>query len=184
MKPSTRWLIVILVAVAIGIIWLLWPSRVDQPVPVKAPVTAQPAAPKPEAAPAPVTPKPEEPVTATVYFDFDRSVLRSGEAPKLDELAARIKGRDFNRLDAVGHADRIGANAYNMGLSKRRAEAVQAYLASKGVDTARIRVEARGEDRAVTGETCKDMGPENRKNQKLVECLRRDRRVELGLVNK
>jgi len=183
MKPFTRWTIVVLVVVAIGLIWLLWPRRIEQPAPPAGPVAVQPTTPKPEPSPAPVTPKAEEPVTASVFFDFDRSVLRPGEVPKLDELTARIKGRTFDRLDAVGHADRIGANAYNMGLSKRRAEAVQAYLVSKGVDAARIRIEAKGEDHAVTGEACKDMGPENRKNQKLIECLQRDRRVEVRLVN-
>src|SRR5512134_157307 len=184
MKPSTRWTIVILVVIAIGILWLLWPKRDEQPAPAKAPVAAQPPAPKPEPAPPPVAPKPEEPLAASIQFGFDSSVVQPAEAPKLDEFAARVKGRAFDRLDAVGHADRIGTSAYNVGLSKRRAEAVQAYLAGKGVEAARIRVEAKGEDQAVTGEACKNMGPENRKNQKLIECLQRDRRVEVRLAAK
>ncbi len=184
MKPATRWTIVILVVIAIGIIWMLWPKPDEQPAPAKAPVAAQPPAPKPEPAPPPVAPKREEPVAASIHFGFDSSVVQPAEAPKLDEFAAGIKGRSFDRLDAVGHADRIGASAYNLGLSKRRAEAVQAYLAGKGVEAARIRAEAKGEDESVTGEACKSMGPENRKNQKLIECLRRDRRVDVKLVIK
>jgi OOP family OmpA-OmpF porin len=182
MKPSTRWTILVLVVIAIGIIWLLWTKRDQQPAPAKSPVATQPTAPTPEPSPAPTPPKAEEPVTASVLFDFNRSEVRPGEAPKLDELAARIKGRTFDRLDAVGHADRIGANAYNLALSKRRAEAVSAYLAGKGVDVKRIRTEAKGEGEAMTGDACKNMGPEDRKNQKLVECLQRDRRVEVKLV--
>ena len=182
MKPSTRWTIAVLVVVAIGIIWLLWTKRDQQPAPSKDPIAAQPTAPKPEPTPAPTPPKAEEPVTASVLFDFDRSVVRPGETSKLDELTAKIKGRTFDRLDTVGHADRIGANAYNLALSKRRAEAVQAYLVGKGMDAGRIRTEAKGEDEAATGDACKNMGPENRKNQKLVECLQRDRRVEVKLV--
>jgi len=184
MKPSTRWTIVVLVVVAIGIAWLLWTKRDEQPAPAKGPVATQPTAPKPEPTPAPTPPQAEEPVTASVLFDFDRSVVRPGEASKLDELAAKVKGRTFDRLDAVGHADRIGANDYNLKLSKRRADAVQAYLVGKGMDAGRIRTEAKGEDEAATGDACKKMGPENRKNQKLVECLQRDRRVEVKLVNK
>jgi OOP family OmpA-OmpF porin len=118
-----------------------------------------------------------------VLFDFDKSAVLAGEAPKLDELAAKTKGRTFDRLDVVGHADRIGTNAYNMGLSKRRAEAVQAYLAGKGIEAGRMRADAKGEDEAVTGDACKGMAPENRKNQKLVACLQRDRRVEVSLVS-
>jgi OOP family OmpA-OmpF porin len=182
MKPSTRWTIVVLVVVAIGIIWLLWAKRDQQPAPAKGPVATQPTAPKPGPTPAPTPPKAEEPVTASVLFDFDRSVVRPGEASKLDELAAKIKGRTFDRLDAVGHADRIGADDYNLKLSKRRAEAVQAYLVGKGIDAGRIRADAKGEGEAMTGDACKNLGPENRKNQKLVECLQRDRRVEVKLV--
>jgi OOP family OmpA-OmpF porin len=117
-----------------------------------------------------------------VLFDFDKSAVRAAEAPKLDELAAKTKGRTFDRLDVVGHADRIGTNAYNMGLSKRRAEAVQAYLAGKGIEAGRMRADAKGEDGAVTGDACKGMEPENRKNQKLVDCLQPDRRAEVRLV--
>lgn len=178
MKSSTRWIVLVLVVIAIGIVWLLWPKGAEKPAPAKAPVAA---APTPEPTPAPVAPKPEGPVTATIYFDFDSSVVRPGEASKLEEYATRAKGRTSDPLDAVGHADRIGANAYNMGLSKRRAEAVQAYLAGKGVEAVRIHVEAKGEEQAVTGEACKKMGPENRTNRKLVDCLQRDRRVELRL---
>lgn len=184
MKPSHRWALVVAIVVAIGIIWLLWSKRDQQPEPVKGPIATQPVAPKPEPAPAPIAPKAEEPVTASVLFDYNRSEIRPGEAPKLDELTAKIKGRAFDRLDAVGHADRIGSNAYNLRLSRRRAEAVHAYLVGKGMDAGRIRIEAKGEEEAVTGEACKKMGPENRKNQKLVECLQRDRRVEITLVAK
>jgi OOP family OmpA-OmpF porin len=188
MKPSTRWTIVIIVAIALGIIWLLWPKTIQEPTPVKAPVAppptvAQPPAPKPEPIPPAAAPQAEEPVTATVLFDFDKSAVRAGEAPKLDELAGKVKARAFERLDVVGHADRIGTNVYNMGLSKRRAEAVQAYLAGKGIEAGRTRAEAKGEDEAVTGDACKSMGPENRKNQKLIACLQPDRRVEVRLVS-
>jgi OOP family OmpA-OmpF porin len=176
-----RWAIVVLVVVAIGILWLLWNSRDQPPPPAKGPVAAEPAAPKPEPTPPPSPSKAEEPVSATVLFDYDRSELRPGEAPKLDELAAKITGRSFDRLDAVGHADRIGGDSYNLGLSKRRADAVRAYLGGKGVDAGRIRTEAMGESGSVTGEACKNMGVERRQNRNLVECLQRDRRVEVTL---
>ena len=174
MKPVTRWALLGLVVVAIGILFVLWSQRDQQQAPPDSGVATQPVAPMP--------PKADEPVTASVLFDFDRSEIRPGETPKLDELAAEFKGGAFGRVDAVGHADRIGANAYNLALSKRRAEAVQAYLVGKGMDAGRIRTEAKGEDEAATGDACKNMGPENRKNQKLVECLQRDRRVEVKLV--
>ena len=182
MKASTRWTIVVLVALVIGIFWLLWIRREPQPAPIKDPIAVQPAAPKAEPIPAPNPPKAAEPVTVTVLFDFDRSVLRPGETPNLDELTAKIGGGAFDALDAVGYADRIGRDSYNLRLSQQRAEAVRAYLVGKGVDTSRIRTEAKGESEAATGDACKNMGPESRKNQKLVECLQRDRRVAIKSV--
>jgi len=176
MNPTTtRWTLGILAALVIALLLFLW-SRGDQKQPpAKGAVATEPAAQKP------AEPRAEGPLTASVsvLFEFDQSGLRPAESAKLDELAASVKGRAFDRLDAIGHADRIGGDTYNLQLSKRRAEAVRAYLIGKGIDGGRIRAEARGEGLAVTGEACKNMGPERRTNQKLIECLQRDRRVEV-----
>lgn len=183
MNASTRWALVVAVVVAIGLIWLLWSRRDREPVPVKGELAQQePAAPRPEPKaepPAAPAPKAEEPVTATVLFDYNGSEVRPAERSKLDELAARIQGRTSDRVDAVGHADRIGGDSYNLALSRRRADAVAAYLAGKGVDAQRIRADGKGEGEPATDEACKNMGPENRKNAKLIECLQRDRRVDV-----
>jgi OOP family OmpA-OmpF porin len=185
MKPSTRWTIAALVVIVVAIALWLW-MRGDAPQPpAEGKVAMQPEAPKLESKPepaAPVRPVAEEPLTAIVLFDYDRSEVRPGEAPKLDEFAARLKGRTYDRLEAVGHADRIGGDAYNRALSRRRAEAVRDYLGGKDVDAKRVRTEARGEAQPVTGETCKNLGPAGRKNRKLIECLQPNRRAELRLV--
>lgn len=180
MKPVTRWALLGLVVVAIGILIVLWSQRDQQQAPPDSGVATQSVAPTPPAAP--ITPKADEPVTASLLFDFDRSVLRPGETSKLDELTAKFKGGAFGRVDAVGHADRIGPDPYNLRLSERRAEAVRAYLVGKGVDAGNIRTEAKGEREAKTGEGCKKLGAGKRKNQKLVECLQPDRRVEITLA--
>jgi OOP family OmpA-OmpF porin len=181
MKPATRWTIAALVVIAVAIALWLW-TRGDAPQPpAEGKVAVRPEAPKPEPA-APVKPVAEEPLTASVLFDYGRSEVRPGEAPKLDEFAARLEGRTYDRLEAVGHADRIGGDAYNLALSRRRAEAVRDYLAGKDVDAKRVRTEARGEAQPLTGETCKNLGPADRKNRKLIECLQPNRRAELRLV--
>jgi OOP family OmpA-OmpF porin len=182
METSRRWTIAVVAAVVIGIL-LWWLMRREEPKPPAAPQLAvQPAAPKPEPKPEPpAAPKPvaEPPLTATVNFDYDRYAIRPGDAAKLDELAARLQGRAYERLEVEAHADRIGGDAYNLALSRRRAEAVRGYLAGKGVDAGRIRAEALGEARPVTGGTCEKQGPASRKNRKLIECLQPDRRAEL-----
>ena len=174
MTPNTRWTIGILAAAVIAVLLYFWSQGDQKQAPAKGAVATQPAAQKP------AEPKAEAPLTASVLFEFDKSALQPGETAKLDELAARAKGRAFDRLDAVGHADRIGGDSYNLQLSKRRADAVRAYLVGKGIDAGRIRAEAKGEGMAVTGDACKNMGPDSRTNQKLIECLQRDRRVEVN----
>jgi len=168
MKPLNRWVLVVLAVVAIAILLVFW-SRRDQPqAPSEVDVASQPDTPTP--------PQMEEPVAASVMFDFDRSVLRPGETPKLDELTAKLKGRAFDGVSVVGHADQIGTDPYNLRLSGQRADAVRAYLVGKGVDAGSIRTEARGEREAVTGEACKNQG------RKRIECLQPDRRVEVTLA--
>jgi OOP family OmpA-OmpF porin len=185
MKPSTRWTIAALVVVVIGIALWLW-TRGDEPQPPAAgQVAMQPEAPKPEPQPepaAPVKPVAEEPLTATVLFDYDRSEVRPGEVSGLDNFAGKLEGRAYDRLEIVGHADRIGGEAYNLALAMRRAEAVRDHLAGKGVEAKRVRAEAVGEAEPVTGDSCKNLGPASRKNRKLIECLQPDRRTELRLV--
>jgi len=178
MKPSTRWTIAVLVAIVIGILLWFWIRRDEPQAPAE--VATQPAAPKPEPEAPPATPV-EEPLTATLHFDYNRSAVLPGEAAKLDDFAARLKGRAYDRLEAIGHADRIGGDSYNLALARRRAEAVRDYLAGKDVEAGRVRIEAKGESEPVTGEACRNMGPENRKNRKLIDCLQRDRRAEVSL---
>ena len=139
MKPFNRWALVILAVVLIAILVLFWSRRDQSQTPSDSAVAIQ--------ADTPMPPKAEEPVAATVLFDFDRSVLRPGETPKLDELTAKLKGRAFDGVSVVGHADQIGTDPYNLRLSEQRADAVRTYLAGKGVDGGRIRTEARGERR-------------------------------------
>jgi|SRR5688572_4663614 OOP family OmpA-OmpF porin len=177
MNPTQRWTVVGVIALIIALLWLFWPKAEQKPAPVKGPI-AQAAATQPAAAPA------GGPMTATAMFDYDSSVLRPGEAAKLDEFAGKAKGRASDRFDAVGHSDRIGSDSYNMDLSRRRAEAVRNHLAGKGIDSGRVRAEAKGESDAATGTACRNLGPDSRSNKKLVECLQRDRRVEIRLASR
>ena len=112
-----------------------------------------PAAPAPAAAPAP-TPAPAATVqkvtyAADAFFDFDKSVLKPEGKAKLDDLAGKVKNINLEVIIAVGHTDSIGTDAYNQKLSVRRAEAVKAYLVSKGIDKSRVYTEGKGEKQPV-----------------------------------
>lgn len=112
----------------------------------------------------------------TVYFDFNKSTLNQSEKAKLDDLARIIQGSgQVESVDIVGFADMIGTSSYNRALSKRRARTVRSYLASKGLQTRNVRLEAMGEKMPVTN--CDSNLPRN----ELIACLAADRRVEIEM---
>ena len=117
-------------------------------------------------------------LSTDVLFDFGKAELKDAGKEKLDELAGRIQDASLEAIVATGHADRIGKDDANLKLSEARAQAVRDYLEGK-VATRNIEVAGKGESEPVTGAACERMGPEQRKNRKLVECLQPDRRVEI-----
>jgi len=151
------------------------PDLVKKEAPAAAP--AAPAA----AAPAAAAPKPtasKVTLAADALFDFNKATLRDEGKAKLDKLAADIKGIKLEVIIAVGHADRIGTDAYNQKLSEKRAEAVKTYLVGKGVEPNRVYTEGKGKKQPITkADQCK--GP---KSKKVIDCLQPDRRVEIEVI--
>jgi OOP family OmpA-OmpF porin len=147
----------------------------------EAPKSAAPAAAAPAAAAAAAAAKPAaEKVTlaADALFDFNKAVLRPEGKAKLDDVAAKINDIKLEVIIAVGHADRIGTDAYNQKLSERRAAAVKEYLVAKGVEANRVYTEGKGKKQPVTkADQCK--GP---KSKKVIDCLQPDRRVEIEII--
>ena len=133
-----------------------------------------------KAAPAPVAAKVTIPSDA--LFAFGKADISSAGQAKLSDFAASLNGINLEVVIAVGHADRIGKADYNQMLSEKRAEAVKAFLVSKGIDPNRVYTEGKGSDQSVTGEACNNMGAANGGNKKLVNCLAPDRRVDLEAV--
>jgi OOP family OmpA-OmpF porin len=117
-------------------------------------------------------------LSADALFDFDKATLRAEGKAKLDELAAKVKGIKLEVIIAVGHADRIGGDAYNQKLSEKRAAAVKEYLVGKGMEANRVYTEGKGNKQPVTkAGQCK--GP---KSKKVIECLQPDRRVDIEVI--
>jgi len=115
------------------------------PAPAPAPVAAAPA---PKAAPAPVAAS-KVTYAADAFFDFDKAVLKPEGKAKLDDLASKVKSINLEVIIAVGHTDSVGTDAYNQKLSVKRAEAVKAYLVSKGIEKNRVYTEGKGEKQPV-----------------------------------
>jgi OOP family OmpA-OmpF porin len=161
----------------------LIPRDVCFPPPPK-PAAAPPPPPAP--APVPVAPAPApKPVTekvtfaADVLFDFDQAVLKPEGKARLDDLVSKLKGVALEVIIAIGHTDPIGGAEFNQRLSVRRAEAVKAYLVSKGIEPNRIYTEGKGLTQQI--KKCPPVSAKFTFKQQ-VECLAPNRRVEVEVV--
>ena len=112
-----------------------------------------------------------------VNFDFDKSTLRPDAVSILNEAIEILKRYPELKVEVAGHTDSIGTDAYNQGLSERRARAVYDYLTSNGVDASRLAgPNGYGESRPIAPNTNED-GSDN------PEGRARNRRTELNVQN-
>jgi len=85
-------------------------------------------------------------IIESVYFKTDRAVIEARSFALLDNVVAVLKAHDTLRIQVEGHTDSQGNDAYNKGLSQRRAEAVVAYLTKKGIAADRLVAMGFGEE--------------------------------------
>jgi outer membrane protein OmpA-like peptidoglycan-associated protein len=80
------------------------------------------------------------------FFDFDRSELRPETKAELDRLVALIKAAKLaSKVSVVGHTCSMGSDAYNIGLSNRRANAVADYFKASGIEADVLQITGEGE---------------------------------------
>lgn len=103
------------------------------------------------------------------FFDFDKSIIKPEGKIKLDNLIAKLNGITLEVVIVVGHTDSIGTDAYNLKLGERRANAVKAYLISKGLEKGRVYTESKGESQPVA-------------DNKTAQGRAKNRRVEIEVV--
>jgi len=89
----------------------------------------------------------EAPGPFIVFFDWNKSAITAEAASILDNAANAYATTGQAHIQLAGHADKSGSDSYNVGLSQRRADAVKAYLAGKGVPDTAMATEAFGESR-------------------------------------
>ncbi len=100
-----------------------------------------------------------------VYFDVGKATLREESYAELDELVNYLKRREDIRVEIAGHTDNTGTKEDNLKLSQRRAERVEDYLISKGIDARRIDPKGYGEDQPIASNKTKEGRQKNRRTE-------------------
>ena len=123
------------------------PEPIPAPKPAPMPMPMPAPMPKPEPIPMPEpAPPPPEPLSFFILFDFDSTVLDARARQAVSWAAERVARSSPSRVVVSGHADRAGADAYNVALSERRAKVVAAALVKAGVPSGIITTSGVGED--------------------------------------
>jgi iron complex outermembrane receptor protein len=107
--------------------------------PEEEPTAAAPYTPPPAVAAAPSVPN-----SYLVFFDFNKSDLTPQAVTIVNQAAANAGPAKVTQLTVTGHTDTVGSDAYNMRLSRRRAESVAAQLEKDGIASSEIAIVAKG----------------------------------------
>jgi OOP family OmpA-OmpF porin len=98
-----------------------------------------------------------------IEFGFDKAEVTDASKVVLDTAVETIAGCKEVRLKVSGHTDSIGTEAYNEGLSERRARAVRDYLVSKGIDKDRVSAQGFGKSQPIASNDSSDGRARNRR---------------------
>jgi outer membrane protein OmpA-like peptidoglycan-associated protein len=80
-----------------------------------------------------------------LFFDVGSSTIKPGAYEEIDRVARVLNDYPQTRIRIEGHTDSTGSEAYNLELSRRRAEAVRDALIARGVHSARLETVGFGE---------------------------------------
>jgi outer membrane protein OmpA-like peptidoglycan-associated protein len=103
-----------------------------------------------------------------INFDTAKATIRADSEPVLNEVAKMLQANVSWAMLVAGHTDNVGAGEMNMTLSRQRAESVIAWLASHGVDKARLVPAGFGDTRPVAPNT-DDAGRQKNRRVDLVK---------------
>lgn len=109
-----------------------------------------------------------ESIVIRLNFDFDKYDVKDNEVPKLEQALMIMKERPGSTFVLEGWTDSVGADAYNMGLSQRRADTVKSWLVTNGMDAALLNAVGKGKSFKYDNST-KDGRFQNRRVEILIK---------------
>jgi OOP family OmpA-OmpF porin len=92
-----------------------------------------------------------------IYFEYDKDIIQSQYEAYLIEMIRMVKSHSDLRILITGHTDSDGSDAYNIGLSKRRAAALVRFFETHGLQPSRVEIDFKGE-KEPAGENNTDAG--------------------------
>jgi iron complex outermembrane receptor protein len=119
--------------------------------------------------PPPVQPPASAPRSYLVFFDFNKSDLTPQAVTIVNQAAANAGPAHVTQLTVTGHTDTVGSDAYNMRLSRRRAESVAAQLEKDGIAASEISIVAKGKRDLLVPTADGVKEPQNRRVQIVYE---------------
>ncbi|QPD00561.1 OmpA family protein [Qipengyuania soli] len=99
--------------------------------------------PAPEPTPAPVC---NRELPGLIFFEFDSATPGSDATEIVQYVTQNAAACNWRSFNVVGHTDTSGSNAYNLGLSQRRADAVAGLMSAQGISQSAISTSAKGEE--------------------------------------
>jgi outer membrane protein OmpA-like peptidoglycan-associated protein len=98
-----------------------------------------------------------------INFASGQAVIPPSEYPVLDQVVQVLKANEKVRVEIGGHTDSVGGDAYNQGLSERRAQSVRNYLIQRGIAASRLEARGYGEYQPVASNKTRDGRSQNRR---------------------
>ncbi len=102
-------------------------------------------------------------ITRQLTFKLNSAELTDEDKKILDEVAENLTRLKFVSGTVVGHTDSSGSEAYNQGLSERRAQAAASYLETKGIGAGRLKVSGAGESEPIADNKTAEGRAQNRR---------------------
>ncbi len=104
-------------------------------------------------------------VVKGLRFATDSAAIDAKGKQALDEVATVLQKNPKLRVQIDGHTDSTASDAHNLALSDRRAEAARSYLASQGIETARLEAKGFGEASPAAENTTAEGRATNRRTE-------------------